>query len=514
MKTKIIKSYLVFFLPFLILTLLSQACVSFGNETPVPESEFCEVPLLTGMSQEEAETRLEGMGFKPEFEYDYSDGVKSGFVISSTPEAGSELETCHTEIILLISQGPENPENEETQENLNVQNDVNFWDDWTDGVVPSIMGDAEFDLQIEGRKYTWVLQGETKSAIHYEIFDHEPENDRYSLSVDVKRTSGEAGSAAGLLFNYKDDNNYFLYSVVDTGYYLLDQMKEGKWVTLVEPQETDYALRHEFNRLRVVVDDGEYQFYINSRLVFTYEDPAPPLSGGQVGLAVRVVDSGTVFEFENFGVDRSDFAISTGGTQQLIYFNEDFEQGSAPLLIPDTLGSGSAEQLVEDGKYRWYLSTASTCKYRAVISRYLQPLPLDNYIVEVDVQQVSGSTSDCVAGIMFNFDTTVGSYAYFNINDQNLCYLNTYNAISRQVETLLFARNCYVEYGKPNHIRLDLTANTLKAYINDHSIFDYASEDEGVNYLEGDLGVQMFCSKNGETIYEFDNFEVYKLISE
>ena len=389
MKTKQIKPYLVFLLPFLILTLLSQACVSFGNETPVPESEFCEVPLLTGMSQEEAETRLEGMGFKTEFEYEYSEGVMAGYVISSTPEAGSELETCHTEIVLLISQGPENPENEETQVDPDVQIGENFWDGWTDGVVPSIMGDAEFDLQIDGRKYFWILQGETKSAIHYEVYDHEPENNRYSLSVDVKRTSGEAGSAAGLLFNYKDDNNYMLYSVVDSGYYLLDQMKDGEWISLVEPQKTDYPLRLEFNRLRVVVDNGEYQFYINSRLAFTYEDPTLPLSGGQVGLAVRVVDSGTVFEFENFVVDRSDFAISTGGTQQLVYFNEDFEQGSAPLLIPDTLGSGSAEQLVEDGKYRWYLSTASTCKYRAVISRYLQTLPLDDYIVEVDVQQIS-----------------------------------------------------------------------------------------------------------------------------
>jgi hypothetical protein len=262
------------------------------------------------------------------------------------------------------------------------------------------------------------------------------------------------------------------------------------------------------------MDNGEYQFYINSRLAFTYEDLQSTLSGGQVGLAVRVVDSGTVFEFENFTIDRSDFAVSTGGTQQLLYFNEDFEQGSAPYLIPDSLGSGSAEQLVEDGKYRWYLSTTSTCKYRAVVSRYIQPLPQDNFTIEVDVQQVSGSTSDCVAGIIFNRDPVVGSYAFFNINDQNFCYLNTYNAITRQTETLLFARNCYVEYGKINHIRLDLTANTFKAYINDHSIFDYANENEGENYLAGDLGMQIYCSKNGETIYEFDNLEVYKLVSE
>ena len=68
--------------------------------------KFSEVPNVVGKSEGSAQTILENAGFKVSTpEYQSSDTVKQGNVISQTPDAGSSLESGKT-VHLVISTGP------------------------------------------------------------------------------------------------------------------------------------------------------------------------------------------------------------------------------------------------------------------------------------------------------------------------------------------------------------------------------------------------------------------------
>ena len=64
-----------------------------------------EVPNVIGKSEGSAQTTLDNAGFRVSTEYQSSDSVKQGNVISQTPDGGSSLEPGKT-VHLVISTGP------------------------------------------------------------------------------------------------------------------------------------------------------------------------------------------------------------------------------------------------------------------------------------------------------------------------------------------------------------------------------------------------------------------------
>ena len=64
-----------------------------------------EVPNVVGKSEGSAQTTLDNAGFRVSTEYQSSDSVKQGNVISQTPDGGSSLEPGKT-VHLVISTGP------------------------------------------------------------------------------------------------------------------------------------------------------------------------------------------------------------------------------------------------------------------------------------------------------------------------------------------------------------------------------------------------------------------------
>ncbi len=67
------------------------------------------VPSVAGLAQEEAEQQLEDAGFKSRVERTFSDEVRNGRVVGTSPQAGATLERGST-VTLLVSRGPEQVE--------------------------------------------------------------------------------------------------------------------------------------------------------------------------------------------------------------------------------------------------------------------------------------------------------------------------------------------------------------------------------------------------------------------
>lgn len=65
-----------------------------------------DVPMVTGFDKDAAETKLEESGFVPSTNFEYSESVASGMVVSQAPEAGSKAKKGDT-VTLVVSRGVE-----------------------------------------------------------------------------------------------------------------------------------------------------------------------------------------------------------------------------------------------------------------------------------------------------------------------------------------------------------------------------------------------------------------------
>lgn len=65
-----------------------------------------DVPYVVGLDKDSAEAKLEEYGLTPNSNFEYSDSVASGLVISQTPEAGGKAKKGDT-VSLVVSRGPE-----------------------------------------------------------------------------------------------------------------------------------------------------------------------------------------------------------------------------------------------------------------------------------------------------------------------------------------------------------------------------------------------------------------------
>jgi hypothetical protein len=95
------------------LLFLSLACISTSliapNQTataPAAQTSICKIPDLTGMEQQTAMKNLAALGLTPVKTLDYSDTIPADSVITTDPPPGTTLDTCQSNVTIVISMGP------------------------------------------------------------------------------------------------------------------------------------------------------------------------------------------------------------------------------------------------------------------------------------------------------------------------------------------------------------------------------------------------------------------------
>jgi len=122
-----------------------------------------------------------------------------------------------------------------------------------------------------------------------------------AISVDAS-IDGPPASAAGLIFHYKDDKNFYIYSVDGEGRYELDVYKNDEPITLVEWTESS-AIKPagEINTLRVETSGDTIRLYVNDKLLDEVSDSTIP--NGKAALVVNTFDEPNVtVSFDNLVV--------------------------------------------------------------------------------------------------------------------------------------------------------------------------------------------------------------------
>jgi len=122
-----------------------------------------------------------------------------------------------------------------------------------------------------------------------------------SISVDAS-IDGPPASAAGLIFHYKDDKNFYIYSIDGEGRYELDVYKDDELIPLIEWTESS-AINPvgESNTLRVETSGDRIRLYVNDKLLDEISDST--IANGKAALVVNTFDDPNVtVSFDNLVV--------------------------------------------------------------------------------------------------------------------------------------------------------------------------------------------------------------------
>lgn len=154
---------------------------------------------------------------------------------------------------------------------------VSNLDQSEDETSRSAYEDGGYVLQVkEPETLVWVLVGGPYSDIGVEV------------ETEVARDSDIA--AAGLVFHYQDDDNFYLFSVTNDGYYALELLQGGEWIVLIDPTLSD-EVDADRNTLRVETSGGRIALYVNGALLEETVDDT--FTSGEVALAVSTFEGST-----------------------------------------------------------------------------------------------------------------------------------------------------------------------------------------------------------------------------
>lgn len=147
----------------------------------------------------------------------------------------------------------------------------------------------------------YVLEVKTSETVVWSLVGGPYSN--VSVEVEAVVPPDSDLTAAGLVFNYQDSDNFYLFSISNDGYYLLELLEDGEWITLIDPTLSDDvdATR---NTLRVVTRGNRIALYANGVLLEETTDST--FTSGDVGLAVSTFpDSTGTVRFDNLVIRRS-----------------------------------------------------------------------------------------------------------------------------------------------------------------------------------------------------------------
>jgi hypothetical protein len=129
-----------------------------------------------------------------------------------------------------------------------------------------------------------------------------PYND-VRISVESYVSPDDPVAAVGLIFNYQDDDNFYLYSVANDGFYALEVLEGDEWFTLIDWTPSD-LIDEARNSLGVITQGDRIMLYVNDSLLEETRDGT--FVGGEVGLALTSFDAAPVLaSFDNLLITRN-----------------------------------------------------------------------------------------------------------------------------------------------------------------------------------------------------------------
>jgi hypothetical protein len=120
----------------------------------------------------------------------------------------------------------------------------------------------------------------------------------FAVEVDVKKTSGDTGTALGIIYRLNNDGKYYRFAITDNQTFWIGKNDGGFEKQLYEMKSSPYIKpAAEGNRLKVVCNGLQQEVYVNDNKVATVSDNTS--LKGELGMA-----------FSNFGTLTASYTFS------------------------------------------------------------------------------------------------------------------------------------------------------------------------------------------------------------
>jgi hypothetical protein len=131
-----------------------------------------------------------------------------------------------------------------------------------------------------------------------------PQFSDFRIDVDAWQVEGPLDNNLGVLVRYQgDDENFYWFQISSDGYYSVDLMQAGEWVSLLG-WETSTAIQQGVgvvNHLRVDCNGSQFDFTVNGTHLATVTDAN--FASGSIGVAAGAFgEPGVVIQFDNLKV--------------------------------------------------------------------------------------------------------------------------------------------------------------------------------------------------------------------
>jgi pSer/pThr/pTyr-binding forkhead associated (FHA) protein len=93
----------------------------------------------------------------------------------------------------------------------------------------------------------------------------------FELEVEAKREDGAESNSYGLLFRFKDRENFYRFDIFGDGFYLLSKFLDGQWVTLVDSTYSP-LINQETNLLKVSAFGPNITIWANGQPLVSVTD--------------------------------------------------------------------------------------------------------------------------------------------------------------------------------------------------------------------------------------------------
>jgi hypothetical protein len=104
----------------------------------------------------------------------------------------------------------------------------------------------------------------------------------FRIEVEAAQEEGPNNNGYGILFRFKDRDNFYRFDISGDGFFLLSKFHDGEWVTLVPwTASSSVNVGHNTNRLAVEAVGSQIRVYANDELLAEVEDDA--LAEGNFG---------------------------------------------------------------------------------------------------------------------------------------------------------------------------------------------------------------------------------------
>ena len=101
-------------------------------------------------------------------------------------------------------------------------------------------------------------------------------------------TPADPIAAVGLIFHYQDENNFYLYSITNDGFYALELLMNNQWITLIDWTPSE-LIDPSNNLLSIATSGDRIHLYVNGSLLKTTRDDS--FTVGSVGIGITSLDA-------------------------------------------------------------------------------------------------------------------------------------------------------------------------------------------------------------------------------